>query len=99
MGETENTTEHADKQFLEYIVKSLVKHPDEVLVEKTLDERGVLLTINMNKSDIGTVVGKQGLTIGAMRRLMGIIGAKNKIMTSVRIHEDEPQERGFNPES
>ena len=95
----ENNEEHNDKAFLEFVIKSLVKNPDEVLIEKKVDERGVLLTIKMNKADIGTIVGKQGQTIGAIRRLMGIVGAKNNIMTSIRVYDEVQQQKGFNPES
>ena len=95
MGENEEN--HEDKTFLEFVVKSLVKNPEDVIVEKKIDERGVLLTIKLNQADVGSIVGKQGQTIGAIRRLIGIIGSKNNIMTSVRVHDERDTNRDFNP--
>ena len=30
-----------DQQFVEYVVKSLVEHPDDVVVDRVIDEKGV----------------------------------------------------------
>ena len=46
-----------DQQFVEYVVKSLVEHPDDVMVERMIDEKGVLLTLTVNPEDLGRVIG------------------------------------------
>lgn len=50
-----------DQQFVEYIVKSLVSHPDDVVVERIIDEKGVLLTLTVHPDDLGRVIGKRAL--------------------------------------
>ena len=40
-----------DQQFVEYIIKSLVEHPDDVVVERLIDEKGVLLTLTVSVSN------------------------------------------------
>ena len=51
-----------DQQFVEYVVKTLVSHPDDVVVERMIDEKGVLLTLTVNPDDLGRVIGKRGST-------------------------------------
>ena len=51
-----------DQQFLEYVIKALVDHPEEVKVKRTVDEMGVLLTLAVNKEDMGKVIGRSGAT-------------------------------------
>jgi len=82
-----------DQAFLVYMVKSLVANPDDVKVDRTVDERGVLLTLDVNPSDIGYVIGKKGQTITALRTLIRIVGAKNDARVTVKVNEPEGHER------
>lgn len=82
-----------DHAFLEYLVKSLVANPNDVKVNRTVDERGVLLTLDVNPSDIGYVIGKKGQTITALRTLVRIVGAKNDARVTVKVNEPEGSER------
>ena len=61
-----------DKDFLEYVVKNIVNHPENVVAERTVDERGVLLTLNINPEDMGYVIGKHGQTAKSIRTLLKI---------------------------
>lgn len=78
-----------EQEFVEYIVKSFVNHPEEVRAERTIDERGVLLTLHINPADMGYVVGRQGQTIRAIRTLLRVLGAKRKARFNLKIHEPE----------
>ena len=78
-----------DAKFIEMIVKELVSKPEAVSVERTVDEMGVLLTLKVDSSDIGIVVGKQGKTAQSMRCLLRIIGAKNKVRANLKIYEPD----------
>ena len=80
---------HTDQEFIEYIVKSLVTHPEEVVVERKVDEMGVLLTLKVNPEDMGLVIGKRGSTAGAIRTLAWIIGLKNHAYVNFKIAEPE----------
>ena len=59
-----------DQQFVEYVVKALVGHPDDVAVEREIDEKGVLLTLTVNPEDLGRVIGKRGGTAQSLRTLL-----------------------------
>jgi uncharacterized protein len=79
----------ADKQFLEMIVKSIVSNPDDVAVDRTVDEMGVLLTLRINPADMGYVIGRKGQTAQAIRTLLKIVGAKNNSRVNLKIYDPE----------
>ena len=89
--------EGADKEFLEFLVKALVDHPDDVRVDRKVDEMGVLLTLHVNPLDMGQVVGRQGLTAKAIRSLLRIVGVKNQARVNLKIEEPEGSTRGPRP--
>ena len=74
-----------DQQFVEYIVKSLVGHPDDVSIERIIDEKGVLLTLTVNPDDLGRVIGKRGMTAQSLRTLLRALGTKNEARYNLKI--------------
>ena len=74
-----------DQQFVEYIIKSLVSHPDDVIVERQIDEKGVLLTLTVNPQDLGRVIGKRGATAQSLRTLLRALGTKNDARYNLKI--------------
>lgn len=78
-----------DQEFLEYIVKSLVDHPEDVKIERRVDEMGVLLSLRVNPEDMGQIVGRQGSTARAIRSLVRIVGLKNHARVNLKIEEPE----------
>ena len=82
-----------DQQFVEYIVKSLVGHPDDVAVERIIDEKGVLLSLTVNPEDLGRVIGKRGVTAQSLRTLLRALGTKNDARYNLKIvNNDEDRE-------
>ncbi|HNU81602.1 MAG TPA: KH domain-containing protein [bacterium] len=86
----------ADKQFLEMIVKSIVSNPNDVAVDRTVDEMGVLLTLKINPADMGYVIGRKGQTAQAIRTLLKIVGAKNNSRVNLKIYDPEGGARRSN---
>ncbi|MFZ2803708.1 MAG: KH domain-containing protein [Patescibacteria group bacterium] len=82
-----------DQAFIEYVVKSIVNHPEDVKAERTVDERGVLLTLHVNQEDMGYVIGRQGQTARALRILLKIVGAKDNARVNLKIFEPEEMRR------
>lgn len=78
-----------DQEFVEYIVRGIVNHPDDVNTERTVDERGVLITLHINQEDMGYVIGRQGQTARSIRTLLKIVGAKNNARVNLKIYEPE----------
>jgi len=78
-----------DQEFVEYVVKSIVDHPDNVAVDRSVDEMGVLITLKVNKEDMGKIIGKSGQTAKAIRTLLRVIGSKNNARVNLKIVEPE----------
>lgn len=83
-----------DQQFLEYVVKTLVDHPDDVQITRTIDEMGVLLTLQVHPEDMGKIIGRSGATAKAIRTLLRVAGMKNDARVNLKINEPEGSTRG-----
>ncbi len=89
-----------DQQFVEYIVKSLVEHPEDVVVERIIDEKGVLLTLTVNPDDLGRVIGRRGATAQSLRTMLRALGMKNSARYNLKIvNNDRPGEESERTES
>ena len=78
-----------DQEFLEYLVKSIVDHPDDVKVDRKVDEMGVLLDLRVHQEDMGMLIGRQGSTANAIRTLLRIVGARHSARVNLKIEEPE----------
>jgi len=76
-----------DQKFLEYVVKGLVDNPDAVKVDRTVDEMGVLLTLDVDAADMGKIIGRSGNTAKAIRTLLRVVGMKNNSRVNLKINE------------
>jgi predicted RNA-binding protein YlqC (UPF0109 family) len=81
--------EDHDREFVEYVLKSIVNNPDAVTVNRTIDELGVLLTVKVDPADMPLVIGRSGSTAKAIRTLVRIVGMRNNARVNVRIEEPE----------
>jgi uncharacterized protein len=84
-----------DQQFVEYIVKSLVGHPDDVVVERIIDEKGVLLSLTVNPDDLGRVIGKRGVTAQSLRTLLRALGTKNDARYNLKIVNNDDERENY----
>ena len=78
-----------DQEFVDFMAKAIVNHPSDVRTDRTVDERGVLITLHINPEDMGYVIGREGQTARAMRTLLRIVGAKNNARVNLKIYEPE----------
>lgn len=74
-----------DQQFVEFIVKSLVSNPDAVVVQRRIDEKGVLLELTVDPEDLGRVIGKRGATAQSLRTLLRALGTKQDARYNLKI--------------
>lgn len=89
-------SDQKDREFLEYIVKSLVDNQNAVKVERTVDEMGVLLALKLDPADMGKIIGRMGTTAKAIRTLLRAVGMKNHARINLKI--EEPEGQGMRPE-
>jgi predicted RNA-binding protein YlqC (UPF0109 family) len=83
-----------DQEFLEYAVKALVDNPEDVKVERKIDEMGVLISLDVNPADMGMVIGREGQTAKALRTILRVIGARNNARVNLKINEPAGSTRG-----
>jgi predicted RNA-binding protein YlqC (UPF0109 family) len=81
-----------DKEFVEYVVKALVGHPEDVYVKRSVDDMGVLLELSVNPEDMGKVIGKAGATAKSIRTLLRVLGSRNDARVNLKIIEPEGAE-------
>lgn len=88
------TKEATDKDFLEYVVKALADNPEAVKVDRKVDEMGVLLTLKVDPSNMGQIIGRSGNTAKAIRTLLRVVGMKHNARVNLKIEEPEGSTRG-----
>lgn len=81
-----------DEQFVEFIVKSLVGNPDAVVIERRVDEKGVLLELTVDPEDLGRIIGKRGATAQSLRTLLRALGTKNDARYNLKIVDNGPED-------
>ncbi len=78
-----------DKEFVEYVVRALVNHPEAVVVNRSVDDMGVLLELSVDPDDMGKVIGKAGATAKSLRTLLRVLGSRNDARVNLKIIEPE----------
>lgn len=78
-----------DHEFVEYVVKAIVDHPEDVKAERSVDEMGILVSLHVSPEDMGTIIGKEGRTAKALRTLLRVLGAKSNERVNLKIIEPE----------
>lgn len=81
-----------DQQFVEYIVKTLVNNPDKVEIDRTIDEKGVLLSLEVDPEDVGRIIGRRGATAQSIRTLLRALGTKNDARYNLKIVNNDDYE-------
>ena len=75
--------------YLKLCLKPLLNYPDSLEVFSVHDQMGILLSVKLDKRDMGIVIGKQGDTAKAFRTLLRVFGAQNQARVSVKFLEPE----------
>ena len=76
--------------FLEYVVKGLVQHPEAVNITPVERAGVTVYELRLEPSDVGKIIGRQGVTINAIRSLLLAGSAKKGVRCAVEIVEDRP---------
>lgn len=78
-----------DQEFLDIVIKALVDNPQDVKISRTVDEMGVLLSLDVNPADMGKTIGRSGNTAKAIRTLLRVVGMKHNARVNLKINEPE----------
>lgn len=77
----------SDLAFLDYVVKALVDNQEAVVVNRSVDEMGVLLTLAVAPEDMGKIIGRDGNIAKALRTLLRVVGMKHNARVNLKINE------------
>ena len=73
------------KKLVEVIAKSLVDHPDEVVVTETEKENATIIELHVAADDMGKVIGKQGRIAKSIRSVVKAATARSEKPVFVEI--------------
>ncbi len=82
-----------DHAFLDFVIKALVDNPDAVVITRSLDEMGVLLTLTVHPDDMGKIIGRDGNIAKALRTLLRVVGMKHNARVNLKINEPQGGKR------
>ncbi len=75
------------KDTLTYLVRYLVDHPDDIMVDELRQEGRVLFTLHVHPEDMGKIIGKSGRIIKAIRDVLKILATKQNMYVDVVLAE------------
>ena len=81
------------KEFIEYIIKNLVDHPEKVKINEIGGTHTLIVELSVDKSDTGKIIGKKGKTINAIRTLLMAVASRNGIRVNLEIIEEGGKSR------
>lgn len=70
-------------QALEHLVRGVVDNPDDVRVRSRRTRRGDLLEIRVNPDDLGRVIGRNGRTARALRKVINALSTRGSVRVDV----------------
>jgi len=76
-----------DHAYLDFTIKALVDNVDSVVITRSVDEMGVLLTLTVHPDDMGKIIGKDGTIAKAIRTLLRVVGMKHNARVNLKINE------------
>ena len=87
-----------DEVFLDFVIKAIVSKPEEVKIKRTIDEMGVLFTLDVAQEDVSRVIGREGQIAKAIRLLLRVVGFNQKVRANLKINApqiDRDRSRNF----
>ena len=75
------------KDLLTFLTKSIVDHPEEIVIEEKEEDGQINLSLQSNPEDIKMIIGKKGRTIKAIRELLKIRAIKEKKKFSFNLNQ------------
>lgn len=75
------------KTLVEYIVRSLVEHPEEVQVHESRRSGHIILEMRVSREDMGRVIGKRGRVVNAIRTLLRVLAGREGCRVTLEVLE------------
>ena len=78
------------QEFLDYVVKGLVSHPEEVTITPVERNGMTVYELRVSPADMGRIIGKQGVTINAIRSLLQAGSARKGLRCALEVVDSNP---------
>ena len=75
------------KDLIEFIAKSLVDHPEEVIVKQSGGGSRTRIELSVNKDDMGRVIGKSGKVANSIRTLLKVAAEREDKQATLDVME------------
>lgn len=75
------------REFLEFIIRQLAEFPDDAVITEIPSGRTVMFRLQLRKSDVGRIIGRNGQTIQAIRALLSSSAARHSQRAVLEIVE------------
>ena len=75
------------KELIEYVVKALIDHPEDLRIAEIEGERTIVFELRCHPEDVGKVIGKSGKTVGAIRTLLSTVAARQNKRAMLEVVE------------
>ena len=75
----------AIKEFVEYIVRSLVSNHEDILVNVREEQGTVTVNVNVAEEDMGRIIGRKGRTVNSIRSLLRVLGSEHGMRVELDI--------------
>lgn len=75
------------KDLLEFITKEVVSKPEEIKIDESTTDGVISINLKVSDDDFGTIIGKGGRTIKAIRDVLRLRTQKDNTRYSLNIEE------------
>ncbi len=76
MTTTENQVENEAIDFIKYLIEKIISEPDKIEISEHSEDGLTIISLKVDKQDMGKLIGKNGQTIKSIRSLLSVMGAK-----------------------
>lgn len=82
--------ELALQEFLEFVVRGLVRHPDKAAVLRESHGGRHVYRLRVDPEDMGRIIGRNGYTVSALRSLLDAAAQRHHIRATLKVDETGP---------
>lgn len=90
---TESQKLPPEVEYVSLIIEKLLQHPEDLVIEREMDERGLHLKISVCDADRSALIGRGGRTIEAVRDLLRVFGYLNRARISISVMDTKTEVR------
>ena len=80
------------KEYIQTLISSIVEYPEDIQIEQSKDDAGEFYQLRVNKKDMGTLIGRKGEHIGAIKLIVKLAGFRQNKKVFIKVEEPNGKE-------